>query len=209
MPRARAVLALAVSLSAFAAPALSQEHEPPPPPTNKWSFAGPFGKFDGPQLQRGFKVYREVCQVCHGLKLVAFRTLGQEGGPDFSEEQVEAIAAQYKIKDGPNDQGEMFERPGRPADTFPPPFANDAQARLANTGSLPPDMSVLAKARQFERGLPWFLLDMVWPYQELGPDYIVAILRGYAPKPADMTMAPGMQYNTYFPGHGIAMPPPL
>ncbi len=160
-------------------------------------------------MQRGFKIYREVCQVCHSLNLVAFRTLGQEGGPDFTEAEVEAIAAQYKIKDGPNDQGEMFERPGRPADRFPPPFPNDQTARLANNGSLPPDMSVLAKARQFERGLPWFLLDIVWPYQELGPDYIVAVLKGYAPKPADMTMAPGMQYNTYFPGHGIAMPPPL
>jgi cytochrome c1 len=181
------------------------------PPRNSWSFAGVFGRYDTGQLQRGFKVYREVCQVCHGLNLVAFRTLGQEGGPDFTEAEVEAIAAQYKIKDGPNDQGEMFERPGRPADHFPPPFPNDQTARLANGGSLPPDMSVLAKARQYERGFPWFVIDAIpfFQYQELGVDYIVAVLKGYAPKPADMTMAPGMQYNLYFPGHGIAMPPPL
>jgi cytochrome c1 len=140
---------------------------------------------------------------------VAFRTLGQPGGPEFTEAEVEAIAAQYKIKDGPNDQGEMFERLGRPADYFPPPFPNEQTARLANNGALPPDMSVLAKARQYERGFPWFIFDIFTQYQELGVDYIVAVLRGYAPTPAGMTMAPGMQYNTYFPGHGIAMPPPL
>jgi ubiquinol-cytochrome c reductase cytochrome b/c1 subunit len=103
----------------------------------------------------------------------------------------------------------MFERPGRPADHFPPPFPNDQTARLANNGALPPDMSVLAKARQYERGFPWFLVDIILPYQELGVDYIVAIVKGYAPKPADMTMPAGMQYNVYFPGHAIGMPPPL
>jgi ubiquinol-cytochrome c reductase cytochrome b/c1 subunit len=190
-------------------PASAQEHEQPVPPANKWSFAGVFGHYDPGQLQRGFKVYQSVCQSCHGLKLVAFRTLGGEGGPDFSEAEVAAIAAMYKVKDGPNDQGDMFDRPGRPADYFPPPFANDAAARFANNGALPPDMSVLAKARQFERGFPAFLLDIVWPYQELGPDYIVALLKGYAPKPADMTMPAGMSYNTYFPGHAIGMPSPL
>jgi ubiquinol-cytochrome c reductase cytochrome b/c1 subunit len=190
-------------------PASAQEHEQPVPPANKWSFAGVFGHYDPGQLQRGFKVYQSVCQTCHSLKLVAFRTLGAEGGPDFSEAEVAAIAAMYKVKDGPNDQGDMFDRPGRPADTFPPPFANDAAARFANNGALPPDMSVLAKARQFERGFPGFLLDIVWPYQELGPDYIVAILKGYAPKPADVTLPAGAQYNVYFPGHAIGMPPPL
>jgi ubiquinol-cytochrome c reductase cytochrome b/c1 subunit len=211
----KAIAALAIFLAGTAlmlgAPsrALAQEHEQPIPPANKWSFGGVFGRYDPGQLQRGFKVYQSVCQVCHGLKLVAFRTLGTEGGPDFSEAEVAAIAAMYKIKDGPNDQGDMFDRPGRPADYFPPPFANDAAARFANNGALPPDMSVLAKARQFERGFPGFLIDIVWPYQELGPDYIVAVLKGYAPKPADMTMPAGMQYNTYFPGHAIGMPPPL
>jgi ubiquinol-cytochrome c reductase cytochrome b/c1 subunit len=141
--------------------------------------------------------------------LVAFRTLGDEGGPDFSPAEVATFAAEYKIKDGPNEQGDMFERPGRPADYFPPPFANDQMARFVNNGLLPPDMSVLAKARQFERGFPWFVIDMIVPYQELGVDYMVALLKGYVPKPADVTLAPGLQYNTYFPGHGIGMPSPL
>jgi ubiquinol-cytochrome c reductase cytochrome b/c1 subunit len=211
----KAIAAVAVFLAGAAlvfgtpTPAAAQEHEQPIPPANKWSFAGVFGHYDPGQLQRGFKVYQSVCQTCHSLKLVAFRTLGSEGGPDFSEAEVAAIAAMYKVKDGPNDQGDMFDRPGRPADFFPPPFPNDAAARFANNGALPPDMSVLAKARQFERGFPGFLVDIVWPYQELGPDYIVAVLKGYAPKPADMTMPAGMQYNTYFPGHAIGMPPPL
>ena len=181
----------------------------PPPPRNTWTFAGPFGKFDRGQLQRGFKVYHDVCQTCHGLALLSFRNLGQEGGPEFSEAEVAAIAAEYKVKDTPNDQGEMFERPGRPADHFPPPFANPQAASFALSAKAPPDMSVLAKARQYERGFPWFVIDVFVPYQELGVDYIVALLKGYAPKPADMTMPAGMQYNVAFPGHAIGMPPPL
>src|SRR5215204_5506550 len=109
-------LAIAVALAALAAPARAQEHDTPNPPMNKWSFSGPFGKFDRGQLQRGFKVYREVCAVCHGLKYVAFRNLADLG---YSEAQVKAIAAEYKVQDGPNDQGDMFERDGRPADHFP------------------------------------------------------------------------------------------
>jgi ubiquinol-cytochrome c reductase cytochrome b/c1 subunit len=207
------VAAIAVGLSAALVgglrPASAQEHADLQPPRNTWSFAGPFGKFDRGQLQRGFKVYHDVCQTCHGLKLLSFRNLGQEGGPEFSAAEIAAIAAEYKVKDGPNDQGDMFERPGRPADRFPPPFPNEQAARFVNSGSLPPDMSVIAKARQYERGLPWFVIDMFIPYQELGVDYMVAVLKGYAPKPADMTMPAGMQYNMYFPGHAIGMPPPL
>jgi ubiquinol-cytochrome c reductase cytochrome b/c1 subunit len=199
----------AAALVGASRPAAAQEEHEAQPPRNTWSFAGPFGKFDRGQLQRGFKVYHDVCQTCHSLSLVSFRTLGEEGGPEFSAAEVAAIAAEYKIKDGPNDQGDMFERPGRPADYFPPPFPNEQTARLVNNGLLPPDMSVLAKARQFERGFPWFVIDMIIPYQELGVDYIVALLKGYAPKPAEATLAPGLQYNTYFPGHGIGMPPPL
>src|ERR671930_887871 len=118
MANQRAVLALAVSLAALALPARAQEHEPPPP-TNKWSFAGPFGKFDRAQLQRGFKIYREVCQNCHSLSLLSFRNLAEPGGPEFSTGQAQAVAGEFKVKDGPNDQGEMFERPGRLADHFP------------------------------------------------------------------------------------------
>ena len=211
--KAAAVVALAVGLGAALLggprPAAAQENGDLQPPRNTWSFARWFGTFDRGQLQRGFKVYHDVCQTCHGLSLLSFRNLGEEGGPEFSAAEVAAIAAEYKVKDGPNDQGDMFERPGRPADHFPPPFANEQMARFANNGLLPPDMSVLAKARQFERGFPWFVIDAIVPYQELGVDYIVALLKGYAPKPADMTMPSGMQYNTYFPGHAIGMPPPL
>ena len=220
--RKAAVVVLAVGLAATAfvgapRPAAAQEHADLhvdlhadlQPPRNTWSFAGPFGKFDRGQLQRGFKVYHDVCQTCHSLSLLSFRNLGEEGGPEFSAAEVAAIAAEYKVKDGPNDQGDMFERPGRPADHFPPPFPNEQAARFVNGGLFPPDMSVLAKARQYERGFPWFVIDMIIPYQELGVDYMVALLKGYAPKPADMIMAAGMQYNTYFPGHAIGMPPPL
>jgi ubiquinol-cytochrome c reductase cytochrome b/c1 subunit len=211
--KAAVAVVLAVGLgAAFVGgprPAAAQEHADVQPPRNTWSFAGPIGKFDRGQLQRGFKVYHDVCQTCHGLTLLSFRNLGEEGGPEFSAAEVAAIAAEYKVKDGPNDQGDMFERPGRPADHFPPPFANEQAARFVNGGSLPPDMSVIAKARQYERGFPWFVIDMIIPYQELGVDYMVAVLKGYGPKPADMTMPAGMQYNMYFPGHAIGMPPPL
>jgi ubiquinol-cytochrome c reductase cytochrome b/c1 subunit len=172
----------------------------------KWSFSGPFGKYDLGQLQRGFKVYREVCQVCHGLKMIAFRNLAEIG---FSEAQVRAIAAEYKIQDGPNDQGEMFERPGRPADYFPPPWPNEAAARARYNG-VPPDFSVIAKARTYERGFPWFVIDMFTQYQENGVDYLHALLVGYQQTPpAGFSLPPGTFYNTYFPGHAIAMPPPL
>ncbi|MBV8791067.1 MAG: cytochrome C, partial [Pseudolabrys sp.] len=107
MARVRVVLALAVLLAAPCAPARAQEHEAPAPPTNRWSFAGPFGKFDRAQLQRGFKVYREVCQVCHALKLVAFRTLADPGGPGFTTAQATAIAAEYQVKGEPDEQGEV------------------------------------------------------------------------------------------------------
>jgi ubiquinol-cytochrome c reductase cytochrome b/c1 subunit len=205
-----AMIALMVgAASLFApAPAAAQEHAPTPP-RQSWSFAGPFGLFDRAQLQRGFQVYHDVCQACHGLSLVSFRNLGEPGGPQFTPAQVEAIAAEYKVKDGPNDQGEMFERPGRPADKFPPPFPNEQAARAANGGAAPPDMSVLAKARQFELGFPWFITHAVTQDQELGVDYIVAILHGYRDPPAGFQLPAGASYNEYFPGHAIGMPQPL
>ena len=153
------------------------------PPRTAWSFAGPFGTFDRAQLQRGYKVYKEVCASCHSANLLRFRNLSQPGGPEFSVAQVANLAATFKVKDGPNEQGEMFERDGRPADRFPAPFANDMAARAANGGALPPDMSVLAKARTYERGFPWFLIDIVTQYQEMGPDYIAALLTGYVDPP--------------------------
>ena len=208
---AAVLLVLVVAGLAGTSRPASAEEETTLPPRQKWSFAGPFGVYDRAQLQRGFKIYHEVCQNCHSLKLVSFRTLSDAGGPGFSEGQVAAIAAEFKVKDGPNDAGEMFERPGRPADYFPPPFANDQAARASNNGAVPPDMSVLAKARGYERGFPWFLIDIVIPYQELGPDYISAILKGYEKAPPDTKLPDGASYNKYFPviGHAIAMPQPL
>jgi ubiquinol-cytochrome c reductase cytochrome b/c1 subunit len=190
-------------------PVSAQEEEEVLPPQQKWSFAGPFGHYDVGQLQRGFKIYREVCQNCHNLSLVAFRNLAGAEGLGYTDEQVKAIAAEYKIKDGPNDQGEMFDRPGRPADHFPPAFPNEQAARAALGGAAPPDMSVLAKARGFERGFPDFVFDIFTQYVEEGPDYISALLKGYEPAPAGFTLPAGTQYNKYFPAKSIAMPPPL
>jgi ubiquinol-cytochrome c reductase cytochrome b/c1 subunit len=209
MSRKIIALALAASLlglagSAFAAD--EQSHETPQPPRQKWSFAGPFGHYDKGQLQRGFKVYKEVCAVCHGMKYVAFRNLEALG---YSEGQIKAIASEYKIPDGPNDQGEMFERAGRPADYFPTPWPNENAARARYNG-VPPDFSVLAKARGYERGFPWFIFDMFIQFQEHGVDYIHALMVGYKEKPpAGVTLPAGSFYNEYFPGHAIAMPPPL
>jgi ubiquinol-cytochrome c reductase cytochrome c1 subunit len=145
------------------------------------------------------------------MKLVAFRNLAQEGGPDFTAGQVKALAATYQVKDGPNDAGDMFDRPGRPADTFPPPFPNDQAAAAANGGKAPPDFSVIAKARTFSRGSLYFLTDWLplIGYSEQGPDYIHALLNGYEEAPKDFAVPDGGHYNKYYPGHIIAMPPPI
>ena len=143
------------------------------------------------QLQRGFKIYKEVCSTCHSIKLLAFRNLAEPGGPGFTEAQATAIASEFQVTDGPNDQGQMFQRPGTLADHFPPPFPNDQAARAALGGKLPPDMSVLAKARGYEWGFPQFVIDAFIDYQEDGPDYIHAILNGYTDPPAGFTLPPG------------------
>ncbi len=176
-----------------------------------WSFAGVLGRYDQAQLRRGFKVYKEVCSSCHSIKFLAFRNLGEPGGPAFSKEEVAALAASYKIKDGPNASGDYFERPGRASDNFPPPFANEQAARAALGGGYPPDMSVLAKARGYSRGFPTFLLDALpgFSYQEYGVDYIASLLQGYREAPADMSLTEGQYYNIYMPGRRIGMIPPL
>jgi cytochrome c1 len=207
MQRTIIALTLAGSLTAAVAPAMAQEHDTPQPPRLKWSFAGMFGKYDEAQLQRGFKIYREVCANCHSMDMLSFRNLSDPGGPGFSEAQVVAVAAEYKIKDT-DDKGDQVERAGRPADHFPAPFANELAAKAAH-GVAPPDMSTLAKARTYERGFPWFVFDMVTQYQEQGPDYIAAYLKGYKDPPAGFTLPGGGHYNEYFPGHTTAMPPPL
>ena len=153
-----------------------------------WSFDGVFGKFDKAALQRGFQVYQEVCAGCHGLEYIAFRNLTELG---LNEGQVKAIAADYEVEDGPDDEGEMFTRPAILSDILPSPFANDNAARASNNGTLPPDLSLIAKARTG------------------GPDYLHALLTGYVDAPADVTINEGMSYNPYFPGNQIAMPPPI
>jgi ubiquinol-cytochrome c reductase cytochrome b/c1 subunit len=208
MKRTILILALAGGLGAAAAPAIAQEHDMPVPPKLKWSFAGPFGKYDQAQLQRGFKIYKEVCAACHSLQMLAFRNLADTGGPGFSEEQAAAVAAEYKIKDL-DDKGEPVERTGRLADSFPSSFANELAAKAANGGVAPPDMSTLAKARTYERGFPWFVFDAITQYQEQGPDYIAALLKDYEEPPKGFQLPSGGHYNRYFPGHNIAMPPPL
>lgn len=189
----------------------ASSHAVPVPPRQNWSFAGVFGKYDTAQLQRGFKVFREVCSNCHSANLLAFRNLGDAGGPQFSEGQVKALAAEYKIKDGPNDAGDMFERPGRPSDRWPSPFANANAARAANGGGLPPDMSVLAKARDVHNPFPKFVFNALpfMSYQEGGPDYITALLTGYSEPPAGFKLDAGQYYNHFMPGNRIAMPPPI
>jgi cytochrome c1 len=174
-----------------------------------WSFAGPFGKFDKGQLQRGYKIYKEVCSNCHSMKFVSFRNLGQEGGPGFTEDQVKALAATVKVQDGPNDAGEMFDRPGKPSDRFPSPFANPEAAKAANNGAVPPDMSLLAKARSDEKKFPQFIFNAFLQYQEYGPDYIASLLTSYGPE--DSKKCETGYYNTAYIGSKpcFAMPKPL
>jgi ubiquinol-cytochrome c reductase cytochrome c1 subunit len=189
MPRAVA-LALAAAFavcSGFTGLAQAQE-EVPSPPRQQWSFNGVFGTYDRAALQRGFQVYKEVCAACHPVKHLAFRDLSEIG---YNEDEVKGIAAQVQVTDGPNDSGEMFQRPGRPSDPIPGPFANDQAARAANNGALPPDQSLIVKAR------------------EGGADYVYAIVTGYKDPPAGFKVIEGAYYNEYFSGHNIKMPPPL
>jgi ubiquinol-cytochrome c reductase cytochrome c1 subunit len=183
---AGAALSLIIGLG-LAAPAQAVEGALPPIERD-WSFDGVLGHFDPAAAQRGLQVYRNVCAACHSLNYIAFRNLAELG---YSDDEIKALAEEYQITDGPNDQGEMFERPGRPTDHFPAPFANDASARLANNGALPPDLSLITKAR------------------EDGSNYLYSLLQGYEEPPADAAGPEGTYYNLYFPGHWIAMPPPL
>ena len=180
------------------------------PALEPWSFAGLFGRYDTAQLQRGYQVYKEVCSSCHSMHLLSFRNLAQPGGPSFTEAQARTVAASYQVQDGPNDAGDMFERPGRLSDRFPSPFPNTQAAAAANNGKAPPDLSLMAKARAVERGFPWFILDLFTQYEEGGPDYIHGLLTGYKEPPAGLQIPPGLHYNRHFlSGPAIAMPPPL
>tara|TARA_Y100001934_G_scaffold163617_1_gene194942 strand:- start:301 stop:1089 length:789 start_codon:yes stop_codon:yes gene_type:complete len=180
-----ALFAGALLLSAAPSMAAGDSKAPMSP---GFSFEGPFGTFDRGELQRGFQVYQEVCAACHALKYLAFRNLPSIG---FSEDQAKVIAAQYEVTDGPDGEGEMFQRPAVLADHMLSPFDNDNAARAANNGALPPDLSLIVKARAG------------------GADYLYSLLVGYEDPPADVEMGKGMSFNPYFGGNQIAMPAPI
>ena len=156
-----------------------------------WSFKGYFGKFDRGSLQRGYQVYSEVCASCHSMKYLSYRNLAEEGGPEFSKEEAKAIASNFEVTDGPNDDGEMFTRPAKLSDKFVNPYQNDKEATASNGGAYPPDMSVLVKARSG------------------GANYIYSILLGYEDPPSGVTLDDGVYYNKYIYGNNIKMPKPL
>lgn len=175
-----------------------------------WSFAGFTGHYDKQQLQRGLKIYTEVCSACHSMKMVAYRSLADLG---YSDEQVKALAADHEVQDGPDANGEMYTRKAVPSDYFPSPFANAEAAAASNNGAVPPDFSLIAKARGITRGFPQFLIDMLpgLGYQEGGPDYIYSLLTGYdETPPAGFEIAEGTNYNPYFAhSAALAMPKPI
>jgi len=194
------LLVAAVGVLALAVPTAWAAGEYYKPNKHVWSWEGPFGTYDRGELQRGFLVYQQVCSACHGMEQLHLRNLGERGGPFYLAEYpnandnpiVRAIAAEYIVEDGPDEFGDMFERPGRPSDRFPYPYANQAQGRAANGGAYPPDFSVIVKARK------------------QGPEYIRSLLLGYDYEPPDdLEVRPGNYYNPYFPGGLLAMAPQL
>ena len=156
-----------------------------------WSFKGYLGKFDRASLQRGYQVYTEVCASCHSMSYLSYRNLSEKGGPEFSIEQAKAIAANFEVTDGPNDDGDMFTRPARLSDKFVNPYRNVKEAMSLNGGAYPPDMSVLVKARSG------------------GANYIYSLLLGYEDPPNGMTLDDGVYYNKYMYGKMIKMAKPL
>lgn len=181
-------LILGIAVLFGAVPGAVAATESTPVPDLHWPHEGMLGTFDRAALQRGFQVYKEVCASCHGLDHLAYRHLS---GIGYNEAEIKSIAAQYTVMDGPNEKGQMFERPAKPSDPFVSPYPNEEAARYANGGALPPDMSLLVRARAH------------------GEDYIYALLTGYEEPPADADMLAGQYWNRYFPGHKISMAPPL
>ncbi len=188
MMKRRLTAMLGAAILGFGAHAASAAEEVKALPDYQWSFDGIFGQFDRAALQRGLQVYREVCAGCHSLRFIAYRDLVALG---YDEDQIKAFAAEATVTDGPNEDGEMFEREGRPADRFPSPFPNARAAAAANNGAAPPDLSLMAKANPG------------------GPSYIRGLLTGYEDPPADFEILEGQNYNPYFPGGRIAMAQPL
>ena len=213
-----AALMLAAALGmGTAAEAAGDEHVEIP--RQKWSFSGLLGKFDQAQLQRGFKVYVDACARCHGIKRIAFRNLVQPGGPGFPEAAIKSLAAdpKYKVDAEPNEQGKVLKRAAILADQIPPPFRNEQEARSAQPGgALPPDLSLIVRARGAESDNPFYLVpfsmlrDIVTGYQEAGADYLYAYLTGYKAPPEKVKVPDGMSYNAAFPKpHLVGMPNPF
>jgi len=172
-----------------------------PAPRQSWSWDGMFGTFDRAETQRGLQVYKEVCAGCHGLRLVAYRNLI---GLGFTEAQVKSFASEFEVTDGPNEDGEMFQRPAKPSDRFVSPFPNDNAARAGNNGALPPDLSLIVDARAFGMDFIGYTKRYIG-----GADYVYGLLTGYDDPPATVKIGDGMYYNKYFSGNQIAMAPPL
>ena len=220
IPARAAVLASALVLSTAAYAASGHE---PEIQRQQWPFGGFKGQFDKNQLQRGFLVYKDVCSSCHGLNRLSFRNLFEPGGPEFPEAAVKQLAAEWpnqipEMNDAgeiAGKGGELLMRPARPSDPVLGPYANEKAARAAQNGALPPDLTLIAKARNVHRDVHWmvhpFLMlgDIFRGYQEGGADYLYALLTGYTDAPADVKVNDGMYYNGVFPGHQLAMPPPL
>ena len=198
---AAAVIAFAVMLTGLvglSSPSVAAEADTPP--KLKWSFGGPFGKFDRGQLAARVQgLSRGLPDLSRVSILVSFRNLADPGGPGFTSAQAAAVAAEYQVPADPDDQGEVKDRPARLADRFPPPFKNENQARARYNG-VPPDLSVIVKARGYDRGFPLFILDLFTAYQEQGADYMVALLTGYADPPKDVTGAARHVLQQVFPG---------
>ena len=207
---AAALMGLGLISSAQAAAGLSL-------PKQEWSFTGVFGSFDNAARQRGFQVFRESCSGCHSLDLMYFRNFADLG---YSEDEIKALAAEYTVIDGPDDDGEMFERPGKPFDRFPAPFPNKKAAAAANGGAVPPDLSLMAKARI---GGTNYLHALLTGYMDLPEDWktnegfqwLVAEVERFEEKDGEevrvveFEVSEGLNFNKYFPGHQIAMAPPL
>ena len=182
-----------------------------------WSFAGFGGQYDRAQLQRGFQVYQQICAACHSLKRVRFRNLADKGGPAFPVESVKALAASwpYTVAGELDNEGKMVERLPTLSDPIVGPYKNDKEARAIQNGALPPDLSLVTNARGAANHAPWYIHipKMVWDiatgYQEGGADYLVALMTSYGSAPVGVQLSDGLYYNTAFPGHQLAMPPPL
>lgn len=213
-----------LSVGLFAIPVLAEDEHHFEYERQKWSFGGMTGQYDKSQLQRGFQVYKEVCSNCHSLSRVYFRNLAQPGGTEFPPDTVKELAAAWPNKPlaEPNDDGMTVDKKGNLltrsamlSDTVLGPYRNDKEARAAQNGALPPDLSLIAKARDLHNGGFWLnhiglmAKDMFNGYQEGGPDYVYNLLVNYADPPPQFKLSDGMNYNKAYPGNQIAMVPPL